>query len=369
MRIAIVVGSHPLERMGGAEYQALLLAEGLAGRGHSVTYLAADANSDASFTERGVRFCKVSGSEVVGRSANEKLVTEELVSGKYDICYIRYFNRIALATEVCRSVQVPLVTMTCSGIEATPFIYRPSLGYFVHNLQEAIAHSQSFMAIHSSAAHVCISRCLKASVQRWHPSKAIQVVYNGVPVPMDSDLQPKSGKRIIWVNNIKRLKRPELFIKLAQQLPEYEFVMIGRMAEGSYGKYIEALLQSAPNNLIYFGPLSFDATNAQIGQSDLLLYTSEPVEGFGNSFIQAWLRNVPTVSLQFDPDGIIEGEGLGRCSMSFEQMVEDVTEYMRSDAIRVAAGHRAREYAMRCHSAERMITDYEHLFKSIVGGK
>jgi len=55
--------------------------------------------------------------------------------------------------------------------------------------------------------------------------------------------------------------------------------------------------------------------------------------------------------------------------VSFEQMVEDVTEYMRSDAIRVAAGHRAREYAMRCHSAERMITDYEHLFKSIVGGK
>ena len=207
------------------------------------------------------------------------------------------FNRIALVTKVCRSVQVPLVTMTCSGIEATPFRYQPSLRYFVHNLQEAIAHSQSFRAIHSSAAHVCISRFLKASVQRWHPSKTIQVVYNGVPVPMDSELQPRSGKRLIWVNNIKRLKRPELFIKLARQLPEYECVMIGRMAEGNYGKHIEALIQSAPKNLIYLGPLSFDATNAQIGQSDLLLYTSEPVEGFGNSFIQAWLRNAPTVSL------------------------------------------------------------------------
>ena len=62
-------------------------------------------------------------------------------------------------------------------------------------------------------------------------------------------------------------------------------------------------------------------------------------------------------------------EGLGRCSVSFEQMVEDVTEYMRSDAIRVAAGHRAREYAVRCFSAERMVADYECLFKSIVGVK
>ena len=91
MRIAVVVGSHPLERMGGAEYQALLLAEGLAGRGHGVTFLAVDANSDASFTERGVRFCSLPGSKVVGRSANEKSVTEELASGEYDICYIRYF--------------------------------------------------------------------------------------------------------------------------------------------------------------------------------------------------------------------------------------------------------------------------------------
>jgi glycosyltransferase involved in cell wall biosynthesis len=129
---------------------------------------------------------------------------------------------------------------------------------------------------------------------------------------------------------------------------------------------MEKALQQAPSNLEYLGPLPIDQVNEKISQSDLLLYTSLPVEGFGSSFTQAWLRQVPTVSLSFELDGILEQENIGRCSRDFEHLVTDVKELMEDESLRRDMGQRARAYAVSHHSAERMVADYEALFKDIV---
>ncbi|GAH07780.1 unnamed protein product, partial [marine sediment metagenome] len=108
------------------------------------------------------------------------------------------------------------------------------------------------------------------------------------------------------MNNLKRWKQPEIFIELAHRLPQFKFVMIGGMQSARMYDYtIRAALQQTPANFQYLGSMPINQVNALISQSDLLLYTSLPVEGFGNSFLQAWLRGVPTLSPFFDLDGIL----------------------------------------------------------------
>jgi glycosyltransferase involved in cell wall biosynthesis len=142
--------------------------------------------------------------------------------------------------------------------------------------------------------------------------------------------------------------------------------MIGKMASGRFGKKVQTLLDRAPANFQYLGSQPIAEVNRQIGQSDLLLYTSLPREGFGNSFLQAWLRGVPTLSYTFELDGILEREQVGRCAPSFEQLAADVQELMENHDQRQEMAQRARAYALQHHSVEALVNNFETLFSSIV---
>jgi glycosyltransferase involved in cell wall biosynthesis len=196
------------------------------------------------------------------------------------------------------------------------------------------------------------------------------MIYNGQPIPPADEAHKATTGQIIWVNNLKRRKRPQLFVELARRLPEYRFVIVGAMPSGgSYAQKLKRMIQDCPDNLEYLGALPLDEVNELIRQSDLLLYTSKAgSEGFGNSFLQAWHRAVPTISLSCGMDGILEREGIGCFCESFDQLVENVQELMQDEETRLAMGRRAREYGVRQHSTARMVSDFEALFEGVLDG-
>lgn len=369
MRITLVTSNHPKQKMGGAEYQTWLLAKGLKEHGHSVTLLATNTEENCEYVDdAGVAVIEIPNRRIAGETRHKELAKQAVERWQPDIVYIRRFEDISRLADVCRANGIPFVSMSVHAMETSPFFlgYHPSQTIRNVRSKRALLYLQSFYAIRDSAVHVCNLRGLQTKIEKWYPRKRIETIYNGSPIPDINDEPKKPSRQVIWVNNMKRWKRPEIYIDLARHLPDYRFVMVGRLPSGRYGKEIERMLAEATPNLDYVGPKPIDEANELIRNSDLLLYTSMPVEGFANSFLQAWLREVPTISYTFDLDGIIEQENIGRCASDFDELVDAVDELMRDDAGRQQMGKHAREYAVNQFSVDKMVLEYETLFNEIL---
>ena len=69
-------------------------------------------------------------------------------------------------------------------------------------------------------------------------------------------------------------------------------------------------------------------------------------EGFPNTFIQAWLRDVAVVSLNVDPDGVLDGKQVGIIAHSEPALSQSVRRLIEDAGARAAFVRRAREHAL-----------------------
>jgi glycosyltransferase involved in cell wall biosynthesis len=174
----------------------------------------------------------------------------------------------------------------------------------------------------------------------------------GTPHPAPEEPLVKTGPTtVVWVANIKPWKQPEVFLRLAKVLGNccnVRFTMIGRRASEAYQKRLE-LDMSGLTNFRYLGERPVEEVNHILARSHIFVNTSR-YEGFPNTFIQAWFREVPVVSLTVDPDDVLKTHGLGFHGVSFEGLVTGVRQLIQDAPLRVSMGKQAREYAVRHHS-------------------
>ncbi|MEO8464138.1 MAG: glycosyltransferase family 4 protein [Gammaproteobacteria bacterium] len=176
------------------------------------------------------------------------------------------------------------------------------------------------------------------------------VVRNFHPAPTAPVVNAAGSKRtIVWIGNIKPLKGPEVFIRLAArfaQRVDVEFVMIGApMGKESWLAEISSMSAALPN-FRRLGELSQDEVNAVLCHSYALVNTSD-YEGFSNTFIQSWMRGVPVVSLAVNPDGLFDAQGIGLVSGSEQQLYADISKLLDDPDLVRAMGQRARAFALQ----------------------
>jgi glycosyltransferase involved in cell wall biosynthesis len=193
------------------------------------------------------------------------------------------------------------------------------------------------------------------------------VVPNFHPLP-DENLGKSELLTVVWVANLKPWKRPEAFVSLARalapDLTNVRFVMVGAPPQGegdrAWGARLLHEIGSTPN-LQYLGHRSQAEVNSILARAHLFVNTSRR-EGFANTFIQAWMRRVPVVSLHVNPDGVLDGEEVGIHAGSEDALVAAVRTLLTDTARREAMGERARDYALTRHSvlnAEKLIALFE----------
>ena len=167
---------------------------------------------------------------------------------------------------------------------------------------------------------------------------------------------------VLWVANLRALKRPEMFVELARRLPKWRFHLVGGDTQngGPHLERLRVLAREIPN-LTLHGSVDQDATLALFDRGRLLVNTSE-VEGFPNTFFQAWVRAIPVVSF-FDPDQRIGTHGLGAAVPDLDAMTAAIDALLEDETRRRRLGEQALQFMHKHYDPERLIEPYLAVFR------
>jgi len=129
----------------------------------------------------------------------------------------------------------------------------------------------------------------------------------------------KKDNIVLWIGNMREVKRPELFLTIAKELlnTDYKFIMIGGNTQ-----YLDSY--SISNNIEIIGSVSRNNVDSYLKKASFIINTSK-TEGFSNVFLEAWYNKVWVITLGVDPDSIIENKGYG----SVFNNAKSVSQFLR----------------------------------------
>ena len=124
---------------------------------------------------------------------------------------------------------------------------------------------------------------------------------------------------VLWVSTLRKGKNPGIVLDVAKKHSDLNFKIIGGKARGEESLYQEIALRSKKlKNVEFLGFQPIKKTEKYFDKASVYLNTSE-VEGFPNTFLQAWSRGIPVVSF-VDVDNIIRDNKLGSIVQSTEEI-------------------------------------------------
>jgi hypothetical protein len=122
---------------------------------------------------------------------------------------------------------------------------------------------------------------------------------------------------LIWIANLRKIKRPEWFLELARLNPKLTFTMVGDSNE-KYSYLNAKKLADKLKNVNFMGYQSLHNVDSLLQNSKILVCTSE-FEGFPNTFLHAWNHNIPIIST-IDPSNLIQNNNLGYFAKSINEI-------------------------------------------------
>jgi glycosyltransferase involved in cell wall biosynthesis len=183
-------------------------------------------------------------------------------------------------------------------------------------------------------------------------SQVIRSCYGHSGKPAD-----RSGV-LLWAGRMTPSKFPERLVDIARQCPEYRFRVVG---DGD-PDYVKAIRQRASDlvNIEFAGFVPYTRVEPQFDGIAAFISTSD-FEGFPNTFLQAWSRGVPTVSL-FDPEARVDGRPVGVVVGSADAMAAAVRRLMTDREQWEQQSADSRTYFQREFALDRVADEYETLF-------
>jgi len=349
--------------IGGVERQTALMAKWLARRGHDVTVVVWDEGQDDEGMLDGVRVIKVCR-EAAGipglrffvprwSSLNRALAAAD-ASVYYHNCAEYVTGQVALwaRRKERRFVYSVASDAGCSADLPTLPKRRERVLY-----RYGLTHADLV---------ICQTRNQQAMLR-----EAFGVSALALPMPCltsavaANDVSSRIPK-VLWIGRLDRVKRIELIPDVARACPDFEFDVVGPVGEDP--RYVEAVQDAAADvaNLSWVGPVSFADVGAAFERCAALLCTSV-VEGFPNTFLEAWSRGVPIVTT-FDPDGLIATHELGCVGRDAGELAALLTRLFADPGALDRMSANAQRYFRDHHDADRATQRFEEALLKVQSG-
>lgn len=157
---------------------------------------------------------------------------------------------------------------------------------------------------------------------------------------------------ILWVGRAVNWKRPEMFLELSKKFPNENFYMICYL-ENDFDYWNNLKKRSLRINNLKFVPFVPFHKIDQIFQNAKLLINTSYYEGFPNAFIQAFKNSIPVVSMNVNPDNILEKFKVGFfCNDNFNELISSIKTLIREKKLYDSFCKRAFLYAKNNHDIE-----------------
>ena len=170
---------------------------------------------------------------------------------------------------------------------------------------------------------------------------------------------------VLWVGAVAEVKQPELFVKLAEAIPEARFQMIGgHSGNQEFYDRLKAKSKRIPN-FEFLGVIPFDKINEYFSRASILVNTSMFEAYPPYSAMQAWMNYTPVVSLGDNLDEVIRRYNMGFHSKTFDQLVEDVKALLKNEKLMEEMGVNGRAYVEREHDLAHIVIEYIELFNHV----
>jgi glycosyltransferase involved in cell wall biosynthesis len=343
--------------IGGESVQQTLLGRALARRGHDVSMVVADYGQRDGAEWEAIRVLKAYPPDA-GIPALRFIhprwtgMWSALARADADLYYTSCAGmHVGLVALFCRRHRRRFVFRTasdtdCDGSRLLVRFVRDRWLY-AYGLRRADA-----ILVQSASQAETLARCygLAGRVAGMLVEKAERPAYRDIDV--------------LWVSNIRREKRPDRILELAERLPEVKIHMVGGSLPGEEALFLDVSLRAARAKVPFHGRLSYWDANELYGRAKLLVNTSD-VEGFPNSYLQAWGRGVPVITL-IDPDGVIEREGLGVGARSAAEIPDAIRRLLRDPIAREAASDRCRAFIAREYGEDKILAAYLETFERVL---
>ena len=361
-RLCIVVPNHWSEIMGGSPYESKVLIETLSEMDLYDIYYITKRCSAQYKTENYTIYKIKRGSksrrygEFIGGPSLLRIlktikpdIIYQLVAGAFTgICaYYSKKNNCKLVWRVQHDHDVSPPGWRFSKIPIINYIDNKILDYGITNAQYTIAQSK----LQNELMQKHYNRSATAIIPNFHPAPTETISKDG-PV------------KVVWVANFKEWKRPDLFVNLAKDLQAYtdvEFIMCGKPVMGSYAE-LKSRIDSI-DRLTHLGECSQDQVNEMLAKAHIFVNTSMH-EGFPHTFMQAWMRRTPVVSLDINPDGVFHNGDLGfYAGGDYFKMRAYVKKLIEDGDLRNAIGASAQKMALANYSADTQVNRLIEIFE------